>query len=213
MTPGSRAWVAVAAGLGAGALLGGSIELALIDWQPALAWRQPWRAFSAIGVHYSAAHLIGNLAGVALVGVFGVAALVPKRLAWAWLAAWPLTHVGLLVRPDLAHYGGLSGVVHAGVAIVIFHLLSSGTRRQRLVGSAVALGFGAKLLSEAPWGEALRHPVGWDIAVAPIAHTTGALAGAVCAVVALGLQRAAAHWFPTSPTSPTSPSPSPAAPP
>ena len=213
MTPGSRAWVAVAAGLGAGALLGGSIEPALIDWQPALAWRQPWRAFTAVGVHFSAAHLVGNLAGVALAGVFGVAALVPKRLAWAWLAAWPLTHVGLLVRPDLAHYGGLSGVVHAGVASVIFHLLSSGTRRQRLVGSAVALGFGAKLLSEAPWGEALRHPSGWDIAVAPIAHTTGALAGAVCAVVALGLQHAAAHWFPTSPTSPTSPSPSPAEPP
>ncbi len=212
MTPGSRAWVAVAAGLAAGALLGGSIHPASIDWQPALAWHQPWRAFTAISVHYSAAHLIGNLAGVALAGVFGVAALVPARLAWAWLAAWPLTHFGLLVRPDLAHYGGLSGVVHAGVAIVIVHVLVSGTRRQRLVGGAVALGFGAKLLSEAPWAEALRHPAGWDIAVAPIAHTTGALAGAVCAAVALGLQCAAARRSPTSPTSPPPP-PSPAEPP
>ena len=196
----ARGWVAVAAGFAACALIGSVIDPASIDWQPALAWRQPWRAFTAVGVHYSAAHLVGNLAGVALAGVFGVAALVPKRLAWAWLAAWPLTHVGLLVRPDLAHYGGLSGVVHAGVAIVIVHLLASGTRRQRLVGSAVALGFGAKLLSEAPWGEALRHPSGWDIAVAPIAHTTGALAGAVCAAVALGLQCAAARRSSTSPS-------------
>ena len=209
MTPGSRAWLAVAAGLAACALLGGLIDPALIDWQPTLAWRQPWRAFSAIGVHYSAAHLIGNLAGVALSGVFGVAAMVPTRLAWAWLAAWPLTHFGLLLRPELAHYGGLSGVVHAAVAIVIVSVLVSGTRRQRLVGSAVLVGFCAKLLSETPWGEAVRYPAGWDIAIAPIAHTTGALAGAVCAVVALGLQRAAALRSPTSP----SPSPSPPEPP
>ena len=186
---GPRAWVFVAAGFAGCALLGWPLAPASIDWQPALALRQPWRAFTAIGVHYSAAHLIGNLAGVALAGGFGVAAMVPARMAWAWLAAWPLTHLGLLVRPDLAHYGGLSGVVHAGVAIVIVFVLASGTRRQRLVGSAVAVGFCAKLLSEAPWGEVLRHPAGWDIAVAPIAHTTGALAGAVCAVLALGMRR------------------------
>ena len=211
MNADSRGWVAVAAAFAACALLGSLVDPASIDWQPGLAWRQPWRAFTAIGVHYSAAHLVGNLAGVALAGVFGGAALVPARLAWAWLAAWPLTHFGLLVRPELAHYGGLSGVVHAGVAIVIVFVLASGTRRQRLVGSAVAAGFGAKLLSEAPWGEALRHPAGWDIAVAPLAHTTGALAGAVCAVVALGWQRAAARRSPTSPIS-ASPSPLPSPP-
>ena len=209
MTRDPRAWVFVAAAFAGFALLGWPLSPASIDWQPALALRQPWRAFTAIGVHYSAAHLIGNLAGVALAGVFGVAARVPARLAWAWLAAWPLTHFGLLIRPDLAHYGGLSGVVHAGVAIVIVFVLVSGTRRQRLVGSAVLVGFCAKLLSEAPWGEALRHPAGWDIAVAPLAHTSGALAGAVCALLALGWQRAS-----TSPTSPSpSPSRSPAKPP
>ena len=192
MTRDPRAWVFVAAAFAGFALLGWPLSPASIDWQPALALRQPWRAFTAIGVHYSAAHLIGNLAGVALAGVFGVAARVPARLAWAWLAAWPLTHFGLLIRPDLAHYGGLSGVVHAGVAIVIVFVLVSGRRRQRLVGSAVLVGFCAKLLSEAPWGEALRHPAGWDIAVAPLVHTSGALAGAVCAVLALGSWRATA---------------------
>ena len=202
MKAGSRGWVGVAAGFAACALLGWPLAPASIDWQPALALREPWRAWTAIGVHYSAAHLVGNLAGVALAGVFGVAALVPARLAWAWLAAWPLTHFGLLIRPDLAHYGGLSGVVHAGVAIVIVFVLVSGTRRQRLVGSAVLVGFCAKLLSEAPWGEALRHPAGWDIAVAPLAHTSGALVGAVCAVLASGSWRSTA-------LRPSAPAPSP----
>jgi len=152
-----------------------------LDWQLALAFSQPWRAFTAVFVHYSVAHLIGNLAGVALAGVFGVVALVSTRMAWAWLAAWPLTHWGLLVKPELAHYGGLSGVVHAGVAIVIVYVLATGTRAQRLVGTAVLAGFCGKLISESPWGAALRHPAGWDIAVAPIAHATGSLAGALCA--------------------------------
>jgi len=40
-----------------------------IDWQPTLALTQPWRSFSAIGVHYSTQHLLANLAGAAAVGV------------------------------------------------------------------------------------------------------------------------------------------------
>ena len=184
------AWVGVAVFFGACALVGWRIPHEAIDWQPALAFDQPWRAFSAVGVHYSGAHLIGNLAGIALAGVYGVAAMAPARLAWAWLAAWPLTHLGLLVRPDLLHYGGLSGVVHAGVAAIVVWVLANGrTSAQRWVGALVAIGFIAKLLSEAPWGETLRHPQGWDIAVAPLVHTTGALAGALGALVALVSRR------------------------
>ncbi len=182
-----RAWLLVGVLLGACALLGWPLRHESIDWQPALWSSQPWRALSAVGVHYSVQHLVGNLAGVLLAAVFGLAALVPARMAGAWLAAWPMTHLGLLVKPELLHYGGLSGVVHAGVAIVIVFVLITGTRRQRWVGGAVAAGFCAKLLSESPWGEALRHPAGWDIAVAPIAHATGALAGVLCAVAALCL--------------------------
>jgi rhomboid family GlyGly-CTERM serine protease len=187
---GSFAWAGVAALFAACALLGWQVPHEAIDWQPALAFTQPWRAFTAVGVHYSAQHLIANLAGVALGGVFGLAALVPPRMALAWLAAWPLTHLGLLMKPELAHYGGLSGVVHAAFAIVVAYVLIAGTRRQRIVGSLVLIGFAGKLLSEAPWGDALRHPAGWDIATAPIAHATGALAGALCAIVALLLPNA-----------------------
>jgi len=184
------AWVGVAAMFAACALAGWLVPQALIDWQPALAFTQPWRLFTPVGVHYSSAHLIGNLAGIALAGVYGIAAMVPARLAWAWLAAWPLTHLGLIVRPDLLHYGGLSGVVHAGVAAIVVWVLATGrTRAQRVVGALVAIGFVAKLLSETPWGATLRHPEGWDIAVAPRVDTTGALAGALCALVALVSRR------------------------
>ncbi|MEP6874404.1 MAG: hypothetical protein ABI887_08550 [Burkholderiales bacterium] len=184
------AWVGVAVFFGACALAGWRAPREAIDWQPALAFTQPWRAFSAVGVHYSSAHLAGNLAGIALAGLYGVAAMVPARLAWAWLAAWPLTHLGLLVKPDLLHYGGLSGVVHAGVAAIVVWVLATGrTRAQRWVGALVAIGFVGKLLSESPWGNTVRHPEGWDIAIAPIVHTTGALAGALCALIALALRR------------------------
>lgn len=186
---GGRAWCAIALLLAAGALAGWPMPHESIDWQPALARAEPWRAVSAVGVHYSVQHLGLNLAGVALAALFGVVARLPSRLAWAWLAAWPLTQFGLLVRPELAHYGGLSGVLHAGVAVVVTFLLLAGTRAQRRVGAAVLIGLVAKLLNEAPWGETLRHPAGWDIAIAPLAHTTGAIAGALCAALASWLPR------------------------
>jgi membrane associated rhomboid family serine protease len=186
------AWLCVAALLAACALAGSMVPHEALDWQPGLVFSQPWRALTPIGVHYSQAHLIGNLAGVALAGVFGIAALAPARLAGAWLAAWPLTHLGLLCRPELRHYGGLSGVVHAGVAAIVVWVLANGrTRAQRGVGALVAIGFVAKLLSESPWGTLLRHPAGWDIAVAPFVHLTGAVSGVLCALVALYFQRRA----------------------
>jgi hypothetical protein len=191
--PPYTAWLIVAALYAVLACTGWTLPREALDWQPGLASTQPWRALSAIGVHYSAAHLAGNLAGIALAAVYGVAAMVPARLAWAWLVAWPLTHLGLLVRPDLLHYGGLSGVVHAGVsAITVWVLATARTRAQRWVGALVAIGFVGKLLSEAPWGATLRQPAGWDITIAPIVHTTGAIAGALCALLAIALHRRAA---------------------
>jgi len=193
-----RAWVGVAALLACIALLGWSCAHEAIDWQGALAFSQPWRAFTAVGVHYSAQHLVFNLAGLALTGAFGFVAQVPTRIALAWLAAWPLTHLALLIKPELTHYGGLSGVLHAGVACVMTFALISGTSLQRWVGVAALLGLCAKLASESPWGAALRYPQGWDIAVAPIAHATGVFAGAVCSAIALMLPSRARSTRPSS---------------
>ncbi len=186
---GGLAWIGVALLLGAVALLGWPIARDALDWQPGLALREPWRAFTAVGVHYSGQHLGVNLIGLIITALFGAVARAPLAMAMAWLAAWPLTQIGLLLKPELLHYGGLSGVLHAGVAGVVAWLLITGTRGQRWVAAAVAVGGIAKLLNETPWGPALRHPAGWDIAIAPLAHTTGAIAGALCATIALRLAR------------------------
>ena len=183
MSDGARAWAALAAGLSLLAVLARWLPPESIDWQPALAAREPWRAFSAAALHYSPLHLAANLAGALLVGAFGVAARVPLQSALAWLAAWPLTQFGLWVEPALAHFGGLSGVLHAGVAIVALHLLLTATGRPRLIGAATLVLLCLKVLSESPWGPPLHHPAGWDIAVAPLAHATGLAAGLLCGAV------------------------------
>ncbi|TMH10739.1 MAG: hypothetical protein E6H65_11855 [Betaproteobacteria bacterium] len=183
------AWAGVAALLGVMALIAWPLAPSRLDWQPALALSQPWRAWSAVAIHYSALHLAANLAGALLVGALGHVAHAPPRSVVAWLVAWPLTQAALLVEPELLHYGGLSGVLHAGVAVVALHLLFVGPARLRLIGAAILAVLLAKVASETPWAGALRHPAGWDIAVAPLAHASGVLTGAACSLVAELLHR------------------------
>jgi hypothetical protein len=119
------------------------------------------------------------------VAAFGRAAGVPASQTLAWGLAWPLTQLGLLWRPDLAHYGGLSGVLHAGVAATVMWLVVRGRGSARAIGIAVAVGLLVKLAGEQPWGPSLHHGEGWDIATAPLAHATGAISGALCSAIAL----------------------------
>jgi rhomboid family GlyGly-CTERM serine protease len=182
-----RAWLALAALLAAGSVLAWWVPAWALDWQPALAASQPWRAFSAALVHWSPQHLVANLGATAAVAAFGWAARLPPRAALAWGLAWPLTHLGLLLRPELAHYGGLSGLLHGGVAVVVLWLLVLDRGRRRAIGALVAGGLLAKLWLEQPWGPALRQAADWDIALAPLAHATGAAAGLLCGGLVLVL--------------------------
>ena len=175
-------WVAVATALGAGALLVHGAPAAALDWQRARAWSQPWRWWSAAWVHLSDLHLAANLAGLLLVALLGIAADVTPRSVLAWLLAWPATQLALVVEPALARYGGLSGVLHAAVAIVGVQLVAEGPRLRRGLGALLLAGLTAKVLVEAPWRAALQHPPGWDIAVAPLAHASGAAAGVLAAL-------------------------------
>lgn len=193
------AWLALAAAGLLGSLLAWWWPAALLDWQPGLAAAEPWRAFTAAWVHWSPRHLAANVAGVCVVAALGWAARLPAAAALAWLLAWPLTQLGLLLRPELAHYGGLSGVLHAGVMVAAVWLMLAqrpgrSQRLQRRIGLAVALGVVAKLWLETPWGPVLRTSAEWDIALAPLAHATGALAGAGCgAVLALVMRGRTMH--------------------
>lgn len=173
-----------AALLAAGSVAALFLPSARLDWQPALAWAQPWRWWTAAWVHWSALHLAANLAGLALVAALGLLARLPPRAAWAWALAWPLTQLGLLLRPELPRFGGLSGVLHAGVAIAALQLLRSGPGpRQRRVGAALLLGLALKLALEAPWGPALQPRPGWGIAVVPWSHLCGTAAGMLTSLV------------------------------
>jgi rhomboid family GlyGly-CTERM serine protease len=183
--PAPRAWLALTLLLALTAAGGWWLPRAVLDWQPALAAQQPWRMLTAAAVHYSPLHLGANLAGATLVGALGVVARVPRPIVLAWLAAWPLTHLGLLMRPDLLRYGGLSGVLHAGVAAAALWLVARERGRRQRIGAAILAVLLVKILTEDPWGPALQAREGWDIAVAPFAHASGALCGLLCARIAL----------------------------
>jgi rhomboid family GlyGly-CTERM serine protease len=161
----------------AGAVVSWWLPAAWLDWQPGLAFTEPWRWWSAAFVHWSEHHLLANLAGAALVGALGVVPRLHWHAAAAWALAWPLVHLPLLLQPGLAHYGGLSGVMHAGVTAASVGLCRD--RRTRFVGVSLLIGTTVKVLTETPWGAPLRQTEGWDIAIAPLAHATGAVAGAL----------------------------------
>lgn len=179
MTPPSddrHAWL-LALGLAAlASLLARLAPLEALIWQPALAWQQPWRFVSAAFAHWTPLHLAVNLAGCAVLALLGWRAGLGRREALAGLLALPLTQAGLLLRPELQRYAGLSGVLHALVAIAALALLARAGRERR-IGAAIAAGLAVKLLLENPLGPVLRSTPGFDFAVAPLAHLTGAVAG------------------------------------
>lgn len=191
-------WAGLCAAAALGALAAPAIDPARLNWQPALAAAEPWRAVTAAWVHLSPLHLAANLAGTAVVAALGLAAGCRRRAAVAWALAWPLTQLGLLAQPALAAYAGLSGVLHAAVAVAAWQLLRGGAGQRRAIGAALATGLLAKLLLEAPWQGPLRQVPGWDIAIAPAAHASGALAGWLCAL-ACGVGSAADRPPPPSP--------------
>jgi rhomboid family GlyGly-CTERM serine protease len=161
----------------------------LLAWRPELAFTQPWRWITAAWVHWSSGHLLANLAGTALVAALGLTLALPPRSAVAWALAWPLTHLALLLRPELQAYGGASGVLHAGVAVAAVALCARMQDRRRWLGLVVLAGLALKVLSEQPWGPVLQQRAGWNVPIAPLAHATGALAGLLCALAAEALAR------------------------
>ena len=105
------------------ALATAPLALAL-DWQPALGLREPWRLWTCAWVHWSAAHLFVNATGAVVVALVGWRARLSMAAAVAWFIAWPATQLLMAalgadrVAAAMPHYGGLSGVLHAGVVVL-----------------------------------------------------------------------------------------------
>lgn len=168
----------------------------VLAWRPDRLVSEPWRLWTAALVHLSPLHLLANGAGGFLVVVLGRAARLPASAAVAWMLAWPLTHLGLLAAPALMAYGGLSGVLHAGVACAAVHLVAlpadERVRSRRRAGWAILVVLLLKVVLEQPWlgGGGARQVEGWDIPVASAAHASGLLAGLASSVAVLAIARA-----------------------
>ena len=175
-----RAWIRLAALLCLGAVVvtaisaegGGAMASAplanALDWQPALGLREPWRLWTCAWVHWSAAHLLVNAVGAVVVAFVGWRARLPAAAALAWFLAWPVTQLVMAalgtdhVAAVMPHYGGLSGVLHAGVVVLGLSLAWPSARmrfRPPATPSRMDTGFVAtrsstiepSRLTEGPW--------------------------------------------------------------
>lgn len=173
-------------------------------WAWELTWRadtwlsRPWTLWTTAWVHINTPHLIGNQLAV---GALAAAAWLMRPHAGAslaWLVAWPLLPPMLLWWPQVGYYVGLSGLVHAAVAVLAMHLVLGEMciPKARRWGWMLLTGLAAKLLIERAW----LWPVVWhdaaDMSIVQVAHLSGAALGAV---LALGLlrRRSTGWWSPT----------------
>jgi hypothetical protein len=154
------------------------LALQVLGWRADQSWAEPWRWWSAAWTHLGLSHLIPNLLGAALVLALGWRAALPRTAAWAWALAWPLTHLALAGQAGLAYYGGLSGVLHAGVAVVGVGLWRLGEPgRERRIGLALLAGLLLKLLIEGLAADDTGLLLKGELTVVTHAHVAGVAAG------------------------------------
>ncbi|MBD3893132.1 rhomboid family intramembrane serine protease [Hydrogenophaga sp.] len=160
----------------------------------ALSWRaddwtrQPWTLWSSAWVHLSASHLIGNLMSLGALAAFGWLARPCGPSSLAWLLAWPLTQASLLLWPQIDYAVGLSGLLHAAVAVLGLQLLCQRQALAQRWGLLLALGLLLKLALERGW----TYPLAWladgDMTVVRAAHLSGAFWGGALIVLGQALR-------------------------
>jgi len=180
---GPVAWTGVALLLGLPALLGLAPASTPPDWalHPSAGLAQhPLNVWTCAWVHANPRHLLANLTGLALIASLGWLLKLGPRSALAWLLAWPLTHLALLLDPRLDTYYGLSGVLHAGLSIVATSLIAAPDRTLKWTatyGWALLVGILAKCWLENPDWQALLPRPGLGMNAAPMSHWAGSLVG------------------------------------
>jgi len=153
--------------------LGGWFEAFVYD-RFALARGEVWRLLTGHWVHYSAGHLLADAAAL-LLG----AGLVNERQTRAWLftlsLAAGLIPVALWIgSPELARYGGLSGLALATWTFAAAGLM----RSSRRLGVSVFCLVAAKVLAESLTGQfGLADLPDGEVVPATLAHGVGALVG------------------------------------
>ncbi|MEY4689377.1 MAG: hypothetical protein RIR76_3400 [Verrucomicrobiota bacterium] len=149
---------------------------ALILDRSAVLAGQVWRLWTGHLVHVTTSHLLWNLALVIAAGGW-LERLAPTATRWFYAATPPLIGATLLLlEPDLARYGGLSGL-GAGLIVLLALRQRSTPAESRGIWNAVlglvALKVGLETWTGAPLLAEGIHSV-------PLAH----VAGITCAIVA-----------------------------
>jgi hypothetical protein len=158
----------------------------LLWWSPqavadTFTWRadrwiqHPWTLWTGAWVHLNAPHLIGNLLVLAAYMTIGWVARPDGRCTLAWLLAWPLVQLSLLLWSEVQQVVGLSGLLHAGALVVAVHLALGRLpiQRARFWGLLLAVAVLSKVALEQAW----QRPVVWDgtheLFVVQVAHLAG----------------------------------------
>ena len=184
------AWLIACGLLGGGAVLVGAPDLLWLARDNAphpLAWDavgwvlRPWTLWTAAWVPDSAGSLAANLLAFTALAVLGAWLRAGQAAALSLLLAWPLGTAALLLWPEVTHYRGLGGPVHAAAMALWADLAFRSSTKP--LSFALFAGMGLKLLLEHGWTQPVAFDPSWGFNVVYAAHLTGALAGAASGLV------------------------------
>lgn len=141
-------------------------------------WRQRlWTLWSSALMHINGWHLFTNLVVIGALAAVGYTVDMPAPPALAWLASWPLVTLGLTLWPSVSSYVGLSGVTHAGVAVLSVWLMLHG--RLAWWTLLIPVGLAVKLVGEHAWTQPIAFRPYWQFNVVFAAHLSGAVVGSI----------------------------------
>ena len=160
-----------------------------------LTWRaddwtvRPWTLWTSAWVQVNTPQLIANQIALGALTAFAWVIRPGRVSALAWWACWPLTQAAMALWPQIGYSAGLSGLLHAGAAVLAMQLLWRRTAvpKARRWGGLLLLALVGKMLLEQGWA----YPVVWSesngTSVVQAAHLVGTAWG-------LGLGLLAAGW-------------------
>lgn len=149
---------------------------------------RPWSLWTSAWVHMNTQHLISNQLAVGALAAMAWVLRPGLRASLAWLVTWPLIPLVLPYWSHIGYYAGLSGLVHAAVAVVGVYLVAgrANVPMARRWGLMLLGGLWVKLLIERGW----HWPVVWSdnlgISVVQASHLVGAVFGMVAMLAVLG---------------------------
>ena len=156
------------------------------DWTERL-----WTVWSTAWVHVNTPQLIANQTALGMLAAFSWRARPDRWCALAWLLAWPLTYLGVALWPQVGYVVGLSGLLHAAVAVLAVHLWWQRlpVPLARRWGALLALVLVGKLWLDGVWS----RPIAWDsvnnMSVVQAAWFSGAVCGALLGTLTVWLAR------------------------